>query len=138
MSTQIKICNCNQTMPLDAGAAAALAQACGAGQVQVSEMLCRREVGAYLTALAAGEALIVGCTQERALFSELAQNTATPLKFVNLRETAGWGRQGRQALPKMAALLAAAALPDPEPVASVSYRSQGRLLIVGPASAALP
>lgn len=138
MSTQIKICNCNQTMPLDAGAAAALAQACGTGPVQVSEMLCRREVGAYLAALDAGDALIVGCTQERALFSELAQNTATPLKFVNLRENAGWGRQGRQALPKMAALLAAAALPDPEPVASISYRSQGRLLIVGPASAALP
>ena len=37
-----------------------------------------------------------------------------------------------QASPKIAALLAAARLPEPEPVPTVSYRSQGRVLIVGP------
>ena len=35
-------------------------------------------------------------------------------------------------MPKIAALLAAASLPEPEPVATVSYASQGRLLIIGP------
>ena len=36
-------------------------------------------------------------------------------------------------MPKIAALLAAARLPDPEPVPTVTYRSQGRLLIIGAA-----
>ena len=38
----------------------------------------------------------------------------------------------------MAALLAAAALPDPEPVPVVSYQSGGHLLIVGPGQRVLP
>src|SRR5690606_28713057 len=37
-----------------------------------------------------------------------------------------------QAMPKLAALLAAAHLPDPDPVATVTYRSAGRLLVIGP------
>jgi len=36
----------------------------------------------------------------------------------------------------MAALLAAARLPDPDPVPTVSYKSEGRLLILGPLDAA--
>jgi hypothetical protein len=69
-----------------------------------------------------------------ALFSELAQQKGrvAPLRFVNIRETGGWGAQRKNALPKMAALLAAAALPDPEPVPVVDYRSAGHVLIVGP------
>ena len=34
-------------------------------------------------------------------------------------------------MPKIAALLAAAHLPDPEPVPTVTYRSAGRLLVIG-------
>jgi ferredoxin len=41
------------------------------------------------------------------------------------------------ATPKIAALLAAAALPEPAPVPRVAYRSEGRVLVVGPAEAAL-
>src|SRR4029077_14396306 len=59
------------------------------------------------------------------------------ISFVNIREAAGWSAEGRAATPKIAALLAAAALPDPEPVPRVTFRSEGRLLIVGPADAAL-
>src|SRR5690606_35626644 len=74
-----------------------------------------------------------------ALFSELAQQkqSVAPIRFVNVRETGGWGREARQALPKMAALLAAAALPDPEPVPIVDYQSGGHVLIVGPAERVL-
>ena len=39
-------------------------------------------------------------------------------------------------MPKIAALLAAAHLPEPEPVSTVTYKSAGRLLIVGPLEAA--
>jgi ferredoxin len=60
------------------------------------------------------------------------------LRFVNIREVAGWSAEGRHATPKIAALLAAAALPEPEPVPSVSYRSGGNLLVIGPAAAAVP
>ena len=81
------------------------------------------------------DTVVVACTQEQRLFGELAvqaQAKASVIKFVNLRETGGWSREGHLAAPKMAALLAVAHLPDPEPVPTVSYKSAGRLLIVGP------
>ena len=56
---------------------------------------------------------------------------------MNIREAAGWSAEGKEAGPKIAALLAAAALPEPEPVPQVDYKSAGELLIVGPAGAAL-
>ena len=59
------------------------------------------------------------------------------IRFVNIRETAGWSDEARAATPKIAALLALAGLPDPAPVPRVTYQSNGQLLIVGPAAAAL-
>jgi len=56
---------------------------------------------------------------------------------MNLREQAAWPSDVRAATPRMAALLAMAELPDPDPVPSVEYRSGGRVLITGPAEAAL-
>ncbi|HLL12248.1 MAG TPA: 4Fe-4S dicluster domain-containing protein, partial [Rubrivivax sp.] len=43
---------------------------------------------------------------------------------------------GRNAMPKIAALIAAAQLPPPAPVATVSYRSEGRCLVIGAGPAA--
>ncbi len=102
--------------------------------------LCRREAGAFVKALQGQTPVVVACTQEQRLFGELAQQSAeaagrsgwAPIQFVNIRETAGWSREAGQATPKIAALLAAARLPEPEPVPTVSYRSEGRVLIVGP------
>jgi ferredoxin len=54
------------------------------------------------------------------------------VRFVNIRETGGWSRDAKAAGPKLAALLAAARLPEPEPVPTVSYKSEGRLLVIGP------
>ena len=59
-----------------------------------------------------------------------------PIRFVNLRETAGWSRDGAAAAPKLSALIAAAQLPAPAPVGTVSYRSAGRVLVLGPADGA--
>ncbi len=106
-----------------------------AEKLQLHSTLCRRESGAFLQALQSGDDVIVACTQEKRLFTALAEQaegTVSVLKFVNLRETGGWSRDAAQATPKMAALLAAARLPPAEPVASVSYQSAGRLLIIGP------
>ncbi len=59
-----------------------------------------------------------------------------PIRFVNIRETGGWSKDAKEAAPKIAALIAVAQLPDPDPVATVSYRSQGRCLVIGQADAA--
>ncbi len=97
--------------------------------------LCRREAPAFQRAIRSGDEVVVACTQERKLFTELAGQTegaTSPIRFVNIRETGGWSRDAKNASPKIAALLAVAHLPEPDPVSTVSYASQGRLLIVGP------
>ena len=129
------ICNCNQTLPLQTRA---LGRALGE-ELTEHTTLCRREAGAFQRAVQGQDTVVVACTQERRLFTELAGQTegaVAPIRFVNLRESAGWSREGAQAMPKMAALLAAARLPEPEPVPTVTYRSEGRLLILGPLDAA--
>ena len=125
-------------MPLDAASGEKLGAALGIAALPVASSLCRREVGAFLTASQGVDDVVVACTQERALFSELATNSVAPIRFVNIRESGGWGSQGKDALPKMAALLAAAALPESEPVPTVSYDSAGHVLLVGPAERVLP
>ncbi|HEX5783785.1 MAG TPA: 4Fe-4S ferredoxin, partial [Burkholderiaceae bacterium] len=129
------ICSCNQTLPLDPQALSRVLDE----PLTVHHALCRRDAPAFQKAACRPDALVVACTQEQRLFTELAEQTegavpldVRPIRFVNLRETAGWGRQGRAATPKMAALLAAARLPDPEPVPTVTFASQGRLLVIGP------
>jgi ferredoxin len=132
----LKLCSCNGTMSLDAEA---LARALKRKQpIEIHTELCRREVGGFQQALK-DDACTVACTQEAAFFSELAQGaqSAAELKFVNIREHAGWSSEGAKATPKIAALLALAELPEPEPVPSVEYKSAGQLLVIGPAAPAL-
>ena len=122
-------------MPLDkASLGAALNET-----LTLHSSLCRREATAFVQALGTGEDLVVACTQESRLFSELASQTPgaqAPIRFVNIRETGGWSRDAKDASPKIAALLAVAHLSEPEPVATVSYKSAGRLLIIGELGAA--
>lgn len=96
--------------------------------------LCRREAGAFQQAIKSGDEVVVACTQEKRLFAELGQQTEgaiSPIRFVNIRETGGWSADASRAGPKIAALLAAAHLPEAEPVATVTYKSTGRLLVIG-------
>lgn len=125
------ICDCNRTMPL---AVDALGRALGEPLAPHS-LLCRSQAGDFQQAIRGTDPVVVACTQETRLFGELARTTEgaiAPVRFVNIRETGGWSRDASQAMPKLAALLAAAHLPDPDPVATVTYRSAGRLLIIGP------
>lgn len=97
--------------------------------------LCRREAGVFQQAVKTGADVVVACTQEKRLFAELGTQTEgaiSPIRFVNIRETGGWSRDAKSAMPKLAALLAAAKLPEPEPVPTVTYKSAGRLLVIGP------
>ena len=96
--------------------------------------LCRREAGVFQKAIQSGDDVVVACTQEKRLFAEVAEQTervTSVIRFVNIRETGGWSKDAQSATPKIAALLAAAHLPDAEPVSTVTYKSAGRLLIVG-------
>lgn len=130
-------------MPLDGPALQrALGPQAADGLETVHTLLCRREAGAFQRAAISGDDLVVACTQEQRLFLELNAETEgapgvqeRPIRFVNLRETGGWSRDARERpaalTPKLAALLAAAQLPEPDPVPTVGYRSAGRCLIVG-------
>lgn len=131
----LKVCNCNRTMTLDG---AALGRALGREAIPIYTELCRKEVDGFTAALG-GSSCTVACTQEAPLFTELAAGakTSTELKFVNIREAAGWSVEGASATPKTAALLALADLPEPQPVPFVSYASKGEVLIIGPAEAAI-
>ena len=156
------ICNCNQTMTLDAPALIkALTKTPGAstdGLETVHTLLCRREAAAFQRAAKttgdSGDELLVACTQESRLFLELNEQTEgaasiqqRPIHFVNIRETGGWSRDHRSSAttaagsavsltPKLAALIAAAQLPAADPVGTVTYKSAGRCLVLGSADAA--
>ena len=100
--------------------------------------MCRREAPQFQRAAKTGEPLLIACTQESRLFLELNEQTEgalsiqeRPIHFVNIREMAGWSAEAKQASPKIAALIAAAKLPPPEPVPAVEYRSEGRCLVMG-------
>ncbi|HEX6138139.1 MAG TPA: 4Fe-4S binding protein [Casimicrobiaceae bacterium] len=121
-------------MPLDAQA---LARATGSAAAPLHTAMCQKDLARY-KAGTQGD-MLVACTQEQRLLGEVAEEAGhvRTIRFVNIRETAGWSAEARRATPKIAALLAAAALPDPDPVPSVGYKSEGQVLIVGPLDAAL-
>jgi len=135
----LKVCSCNRTVAIDAAALGAALKT--DAPLSLHHQLCRKDAAAFQAALGLADEVVVGCTQEAPLFGELAaeSNSAstTRVRFVNLREHAGWSSEGKAATPKMAALLAMAALPDPQPAPAVQFKSDGEVLIIGPAAAAL-
>ena len=122
---KILICSCEDTMPLDGSA---VQRGCRGAEVLTARQLCRAELEKFRAAAESGGPLVVGCTQEVPLFSEIAGDAA--VTYANIRETAGWSKDGAAAGPKMAALLAAAAEPAPE-VSFVNLTSDGVILIYG-------
>ena len=131
---ELHLCSCNGTMPLDAAALARALELAAAPTVRT--MLCQRELAAFADG-AHGD-VVVACTQEARLFGDVAEEggRTQTIRFVNIRETGGWSAEATAATPKIAALLALAALPEPEPVPQVAYRSEGQLLISVPPSRA--
>ena len=97
----LHICSCNGTMPLDA---AALARALDlAGPLPLHTELCQKELARF-TDHAEGD-LLVACTQEARLFGDVAEDSGKTqtIRFVNIRENAGWSTEARAATPKIAA-----------------------------------
>jgi len=132
--SELLICSCEGTMPLDAEA---IRRGCR-GEATTATQLCHAELDRFRAIAAKDTPLTVGCTQQASQFSEVAAKSgrASPVKFVNIRESAGWSSEATQAGPKMAALLAAAAEPTP-PVTSVQLESGGVVLVCGRDDAAV-
>jgi ferredoxin len=124
----ILICSCEDTMPLDAES---VRRGCRGARVTTARQLCRAELARFRAAASAGDRLVVGCTQEAPLFSEIAgEIEGSGISYVNIRETAGWSADAANAGPKMAALIAAANEPAPD-VPFVTLTSDGVVLIYG-------
>lgn len=124
---QIVVCSCEDTMPLDIET---LRRACSGAELTSGRQFCRLELERFRKIAAGTGSITVACTQEAPVFDEIAEETGASLQFVNIRENAGWSSEASQAAPKMAALLAAAAEPLPD-IASVSFDSEGIILIYG-------
>lgn len=122
------LCSCEETMPLHGET---VAKACRT-KVRTADQLCRRELDFFKSVLAQESDVTVACTQEAPLFGESAEELgyAGTLTFANVREQAGWSTQARQAGPKTAALIAAAAEEMP-PIQAVTLESKGVALIYG-------
>jgi ferredoxin len=124
---KILVCSCEDTIPLDAGA---LTRGCRNFDIVTGRQFCRAELDRFRALVGAGVPLTVGCTQEAPLFREVAEDSGAGLRFVNLRESAGWSADAAKAGPKMAALAAAAAEPMPD-IPFVQLESAGVVLVYG-------
>jgi len=132
---RVLVCDCEKTMPLEADTLADACRKAGAeGEIELNTQLCRAQLDNYERALEAGEPLLVACTQEAPLFTEVAGElgSETPLAFVNIRETAGWSDEAasQNARAKVAALIAAGAVAT-EPTPTVAFQTTGVCLIYG-------
>ena len=131
METKVLGCTCNGTVAVVEPSAVRVA-----GKAFLSlqqDALCRRGLSKFLdetrTADAIGQPIVVTCTQEALLFSKAAPQTSE-IKFVNIREHAGWGAEGRSASAKISALVANAVSAVAPQLPSVSYSSSGKTLVV--------
>ncbi len=131
----VLICDCGGSMEIDGRR---LATACGGDGDAVFTALCRREINRFVDALDSGGPVDVACTQEAPAFAEVAEERAAGdrVSFFNIREAAGWSDEAHSALPKMAALIAEAALPVPASRA-LTLTSEGTCLVYGRGQAAL-
>jgi ferredoxin len=137
MNARVLTCSCNDTVEIDpTGLQRALAGAgVKADLVMSGNQLCRRQLVQTTKWLEGVDDIVVTCTQERQLFGEVGHKAVAPIRFVNVREQAGWGYEGKQSQPKIAALVAMAIRDVREPVAAVAYQSAGKVLLIGHAEA---
>lgn len=126
---RIFACSCERTMPLDLEA---IGRGCAGAQLEAGNQFCRSELGRVRAALEGGETITIGCTQEVPVFDEVAAELGAGerVRYVNVRENAGWSDEAANAGAKMAALFAAAREPQ-EPVPLITTKSGGVVLILG-------
>jgi ferredoxin len=112
----------------------ALSKATGVACSTCHTNLCGTQADVAAAAITAGDATIC-CAQETAFFEALADEIEAPIpEFLDLRDRAGWSSDTRPKLPKMAALVAEAALPAAQEKL-LDVVSHGQCLILGGAPA---
>ncbi len=131
METKVLACTCNGTVAVVEPRAV---NASGKASLSLQQdALCRRGLSKFLdetrAADAIGQPIVVTCTQESSLFSKAAPQTSE-IKFVNIREHAGWGAEGRSAGAKISALIANAVAEVTPQLPSVSYSNSGKTLVI--------
>lgn len=126
---KVLLCDCEGTMALDARA---IERALQGGDCAPNTQLCRAQLANAESALKGKLPVLIACTQEAPLFLEARDGIerASEVGFVNIRERAGWSSEGPRATPKIAALIAEAAL-ELTPATSVTMESKGVLLVLG-------
>ncbi len=131
MSRQVHLCSCNRTITKDTSSLVEAAKFAGASDVKTYDAMCQRELDKF-SAHVDGDAMIA-CTQESRLLGDVASESpkVSTVRFFNIREKAGWSKEASFATPKIAALIAEAMLPEPEPTTQVSYQSAGQTLVIG-------
>jgi ferredoxin len=125
----IFLCSCEGTSPVDA---LVVQRTCRGAKVETGTQLCRAELERVRAGLASATSVVIGCTQEAPLFTQVKQDGAssTQLSFVNIRENAGWSSQAASSGPKIAALIAAASEPAPA-VSLLALSSEGIVMVYG-------
>ena len=131
----ILICDCEGTIPCDVKT---LSTVFGGEDIELNTHLCRSQIENFTKAVAAGEPMVVACTQEAPLFIETADESGaeTKISYTNIRERAGWSDQAKDALPKIKALLTEATMDAPL-ATSVTMNSEGSALVYGDDEATL-
>jgi ferredoxin len=127
MSKTLLVCDCLGSQDVDV---AALEQATGFACGACHTSLCTDQIDIAALAIEKGDVMIA-CQQEASRFAAVAEdmNMALP-DFVDIRDRAGWTDDTISAMPKMAALIADAAL-VPSPQKTFDIISEGTCLIVG-------
>ncbi len=133
MTKTLILCDCSKSQAVDANAFDTIE---GITCSRIHTGLCMHQTG-DAAKLLKSENAIVACLQERELFEELADELqVSPPAFLDIRDRAGWSDQGKNAGPKMAALLADAMLEKPLEK-TMDVVSEGVCLIIGPSEITL-
>ena len=134
MAATLLVCDCAHSQTIDADSIEAGA---GIACSRIHSALCTTEAAAAAKAIEAGDA-VIACQQEWARFEEIAEELEAPAPMlVDIRDRAGWSDEAAEAGPKQAALVAQALLAPPG-IRTVDVVSEGRCLVVGRDSVALP
>ncbi len=125
---KLLLCNCEKSMVVDGKL---IGKTLTGEELPVHSHLCRSEIGQFEKVVGGDQAVCVGCTQESALFSEVAEELGKPEPtYFNIRELAGWSETGGKSAPKMAALAALAAR-ERKPSRVKTLESDGLCLVIG-------
>lgn len=124
------VCSCEKTFHPDT---AGIAEAFGEGaQVIACDHLCGAERDRLVTVAATAPNLTIACRQEENAFRDILEELSFggTSQFVDIRDSAGWSSEGKEAQPKMAALLAMGRMAPPA-LPFVTLESSGVVLVYG-------